>query len=286
MALAAAASLCLVGTASATTFDTSPRPVVMLRRSDQFLAQDGVDGVALYNFSDRSLVRRFRARSRVDNFGVGLDEDILVLVSRNGHISARDLGAGDCLWDLSPEQTGSNSIYVPWHFQVGRSFVIESGQYRHWIFDTRTGNRVGAVPRPPGQTRIETAALEPEGTKGVFVGTDGELYSFDVTSGSVAKTGLAGLSNVSHAVCSSNGRHIALLSDIPSGDTDFLIVKTGGERTLRLVARRFQIGLLRATTDGCFLLTSVDLKGNAPANWDEDIVGEVWRPGAARLTEL
>src|SRR5262245_30490850 len=92
--LAVALTLLAAPAAPGKQFDTSPRPTLVLPLSGQFLAQDAMNGVALYRLTDRGLVHRFRAGGEVRMFVVTSDEKILLIGCWNGSLSARDLTTG------------------------------------------------------------------------------------------------------------------------------------------------------------------------------------------------
>ena len=67
--LAAAGWLVGAGAALGTSYDTSPRPVVLLADAARFVAQDGWDSVALYRVGGAAPVRRFPAPGGVNDCG-------------------------------------------------------------------------------------------------------------------------------------------------------------------------------------------------------------------------
>ena len=60
--------------AHAKTIDRNPCPTILLTTSNQFIAQDAWNSVALYGFDSDKVIRRFPAGSRVNRIEATSDE--------------------------------------------------------------------------------------------------------------------------------------------------------------------------------------------------------------------
>src|SRR5579883_2005677 len=93
-------------TAAGRTIDTRFRQALFLPRSGQFIAQDAMNGAALYRLGDTGLVHSFRVKESVWRFAVTSDEKTLLMAGLGGNVSAHDLTTGQTLWELSGAQSG------------------------------------------------------------------------------------------------------------------------------------------------------------------------------------
>jgi hypothetical protein len=275
--------------ATATTIDVSPYPSLILPGSNQFLVRDAPNGVALYRFSDLGLVHRFRAASEVWRFAATSDGKVLILGCVDGGLSAFDLSTGSRSWELPSSQSGLTSMWDIGISHNGQALVVRPRDGNCLaVFETATGRRISTVPFPDGVQEVSAAALAPDGTRGIFVGIGGDderLYSFEVAPGRVTKTGAAKLGNMEQAAYSADGKYVALRIFHEYYDS-LAVVATDGW-TVRDVGAPTQIGHLKPTADGGFLLAILESRPPEQASkFTGYRVGLRWRSGARDFEEL
>jgi WD40 repeat protein len=284
--LAFAQALLVTTGATATTIDMSPHRTLVLPGSQQFLVRDAWNGVALYRLSDRSVVHRFRGPSEVSAFAASSDEKMVILACDNGALSAFDLASGERLWKQSPLSSVSKVGFS----SDGQSILVDG----LLVLEAATGRKIGTLPPLPDKSlTVWSAALGPGGTRGSLVaGYDGQLYTFDVQTGQVAEKGVKKLGPVRQAVYSVDGKYLALRCAVfidgwPYDDDQLRIVNTADAWTVQDVGVPTQVGHMKPTADGGFLLTGLDVRINPlGAVTAADSVGLRWRPGAKDLEEL
>jgi WD40 repeat protein len=274
--LASVHALLVATRATATTIDTSPYPTLLLPGSKQFLVRDSWNGVALYQLSDLGLVYRFRAGSEVRKFTASSDGNVLILVCDDDSLSAFDLSTGRRYWEMTSSQSGLIHIRDISISYNGQTLLVCLRSGDCLVFESATGRRIGTVPCPDAVSGVCAAALAPDGTRGIFLGDDEQLYAFDVASRQVTKTGAAKLGLRGQAAYSVDGKYVALY---PFPD-DFgpLVVVAADSWTVRNIGGPSRLGHLKPTADGGFLLTMFDT--------EEYSVGLRWRSGAGDLEEL
>src|ERR1700687_2036074 len=89
----------------AKTIDTSPRPTILLTKTDQFIAQDAWNSVALYTFGQNKPVRRFQAGDFINEIEATADEQLLLIACANGELGVWNIGTGAKLWWKTPRQS-------------------------------------------------------------------------------------------------------------------------------------------------------------------------------------
>jgi WD40 repeat protein len=244
------------------------RPTALLPVSGQFIAQDAWNGVALYRLADLSLVYSFRAGAAVGAFAVTPDEGTLLLGCNDGSLSAWDLSTGQKLWTVAASRNGPGIVYDVCCSRDGRSVVVDwNGQAM--TFAVATGRQLSTVWFP--QEHVMSAALSPDGSRGVLVTLGEKLIAFDVATGQTQDTGIQGAWPVRY---STDGKYIALRSDNDWG-LHLRVVRTDGWAVQDFASSRKPDPIL-PTADGGFLVTT--WAGN-------DTVGVRWRSGAMDLEE-
>jgi hypothetical protein len=274
--LATAVTLLSAPTATGTTYDRRPRPTAVLAVSGQFIAQDASDGVALYRLGDTSLVRRFRARAAVYKFAVTADEKVLLMACDDGSLAAREVATGRALWDLSRSRSGLSFVYDVCFARDGRSVIVCGANDRALIFETASGRRIGVVSFPSGQTSIMSAALCPDGSRGVLINLGEEVCAFDVATGRPRQTGVTGAWPIRY---SADGRYVALRSN-NSGEREQLRVVTAGDGwAVQDLGEFGNIGHIKPDEGGGFLAAAL-------ARDSQSSTGVRCWPAAGRLEEV
>ena len=233
----------------ATKIDMGPRPTNLLTRSRQFIAQDAWNSVALYSMDDSKPIRRFPASASINEFEATVDEGLLLIACANGEIGVYKIDTGEKLWWRTSSQTGLGYIYDASFSWDGKTLVACNERDFLVIFNALTGEQIGKVSFPPNQTNIMSAALSPDGTKGVLVTLGGRLCTFDTNSGQMKDTGLTGAAPVRY---SAGGKFIALRSNNSGDDEQLRIVAVENLATTD-VGKFAHIGLIRAIGNSSFL---------------------------------
>jgi WD40 repeat protein len=246
------------------------RPTAVLPNSGQFIAQDAWNGVALYRLNDLSLVYSFRVEASVGGFAVTPDEGILLLGCSDGSLSAWDLSTGQKLWAIHSSPNAPSDVQDVCCSHDGLS-VVASGRYGQvQVFAVGTGQLLGTVQFPQGS--VMSAALSPDGVRGVLVTDSQKLIAFDVATGQTQDTGIQGAWPVRYSV---DGKYVALRSDNDWG-VHLRVVKTDGWAIQDFADFR-KPDPIQPTADGGFLVTT---------RVGYDTVGVRWRPGSKELEEL
>ncbi len=273
-----------VGTASGDSIDTSFRETVLLPISKQFIAPEHPNGLALYRLSDLSLVHRFRAPAPVGKFAVTSDESLLLLACDDGTVSCYGVATGESCWALSPSQSGLGCAHDICPAHDGKSVVVCDREGRAAIFEAATGRRIRSLPLPP-DGNILSASLAPDGTQGVFAGSGMSLYCFDVASGKITDTGERG--PIAHIRYSIDGKYIALHVVGAAGCEQLRLVTREGNWRTRALGTPGEIGNLKPSMDGGFLVTKLeDTLSPSGEESGVQLVGLRWRPGAEGLEAL
>jgi WD40 repeat protein len=276
--------------AIATSIDTSPRQALLLPRSGQLVAQISLSSVGLYELADRSLVRSFPVPTLVRWMAVTDDEKVLVMGCIDGSIMGRDLTTGQELWTLSLSGIAPSYARGITFSQDSQSFVASGVDGLVPVFETRTGRGRGGVSFPKGTAPIESAALCPDGSTGVFVSQTGSLVSFDVATGKWQRTDVMGAGPVRYSV---DGKHIALGIYSPQ-DHPWIeragrlrIVNADGSWTVLDLGSFAEVIRIKAVADGGFVvLAAINETDGRGFRIGSDWVGVRWRPGNKDIDEL
>jgi WD40 repeat protein len=266
--------------ARGTSYDFSPRQALFLPRSGQFLAQDAMNGAALYRLSDRTLIRSFRAGQTVRRFAITSDEKILLMAGKD-NLSAHDLTTGQTLWELSGAQSGLSSVSDVSFSHDGR-LAVACGDGKAVIFEVATGSPVRVLPVPPSAIGVVAAALSPDGTRGVLEGGDWALYEFDVATG---QTKLVRAPDaIARIRYSADGKHVAFWRFTAR---QICISGASGDWPIRYVALTGEDAFFKPDDDGGFLLQDWRIEFNdQDIESKRDLTGLRWRPGAEKPQEL
>jgi hypothetical protein len=268
--LAAALALLAPPAAIGRSPDMSFRPTALLPNSGQFVAQNAWNGVALYRRDDLSLIYSFPAGAAVCRLAVTPDEGTLLLGCNDGSLSAWDLSTGQKLWAVPSSRNGPGIVYDVCCSHDGMSVVVSDSNGQAMTFAVATGRLLGTVRLP--QERVMSAALSPDGSRGVLVTLGEKLIAFDVATGRTQDTGMQGAWPVRY---STDGKYIALRSDNDWG-LYLRVVRTDGWAVQDFAGFRKPDPIL-PTADGGFLATT----------WaGDDTVGVRWRSGALDLEEV
>ncbi len=254
------------------TIDRSPCPTILLTRSEQFIALDAWNSVALYAFDDAEPIRRFPAGGFINRIEATADEQRLLVACDNGEIGVWNIGSGTKLWWLKSSQSGLGYIYGTSFSWDGQYLVACNVQDFAVVFDARTGQRIAVVSFPPMQTNIMSAALSPDGGKAAFVTLGERLFTFDTPTGRMKDTTLTGASPIRY---SADGKYLALRSD-NSGVYEQLRVVAVKDLTTKDMGEFSHIGHIKPTEDGGFLACA-----RVGSRFDENAVtvGAECRPG-------
>jgi hypothetical protein len=238
-----------MGVAHGTKYDTRDRPAFLLPRSKQFVVQDAWDSVATYGIKDGEVVHKFPARERVNKFDVTADEEFLVIACADGSVGVWELETGNRRWWKGQRATGLNYIYDVSFARDGKSLVLSSEAGYAAIYETQTGLQKGTIRFPPNQTSIMSAALSPDGSRGVLIDLGERLFTFDVGTGLMKDTGLKGAWPVRY---SSDGSSVAMRSSNSGRNEKLRIVTIGDNFKVEDIGQFSRVGSIRATSDGGF----------------------------------
>jgi hypothetical protein len=118
-----------------------------------------------------------------------------------------------------------------------------------------------------------SAALSPDGSKGVLIDLGERLYTFDVGTGVMKDTGWKGAWPVRY---SSDGRHVAMRSSNSGRQEQLRIVEVAGELKVTDVGQFGHVGYIRQTNEGGFRATAEKRSS----------IGIHWQPKTAELNEV
>jgi WD40 repeat protein len=156
----------------------------LLGKSGKILVQKRGDTLATCSLQDGKLIHTFRMHRGFSQYDVSADERWLVGCN-SGDVRVWNLQTGQQLWHQDQGQSSigwSCDVSFSWD---GLSFVVCGNRdlFASFavVFDTRTGRWIRAISSPPGET-FWSAALSPDGAKGVLVGLRRQLHSFDVNT--------------------------------------------------------------------------------------------------------
>jgi WD40 repeat protein len=287
--VAALSPLLAAHEALAKSIDNTPRPTIILKGATKFLAQDGWDSVALYDAANGQPIHRFSAGARVEMIDLTADEKSLLVACGDGSLSLWDLATGENLWRKTPTQTGLPSVADACFAWDGRSFVVANFDDAAVVFDSGTGGRIGAATFPPRQVDVMSAALTPDGSRGVLIDLDNRVFTFDLRTGAMRDTGVMGASPVR---CSADGKYAAFRSSNNGSDDWLRVLTLDANPTFRDVVKLGYIHI-RPVEDGDFLATGTRREGGTgsavgvrchPATGE---VEEVWKvQGGAELARM
>jgi hypothetical protein len=285
---ATALALLSVTSTAATSYYHGPYPARALASTDQFLSCDSRHSVALYRLSDLSFVRRFSVWCSVEWWWVTADEKVLLVAGSVGSLSAFELATGQRLWRRFPFAHSHLNHYRAFS-NDGQFLLVGDGDRQYVVLDIKTGVTVGELPLPPRQTMIKAAALGPNGTEGVLINSDGELYTFDVVTGQLTYTRSNSHRRVEHATYTSDGKYLLLINQPSDRDPKLQLqtVQVGGGWPVRDLGPPLRIRHIRPTADGSFLLTATEMERDPNTElFEETYTGFRWRPDAKELETL
>jgi hypothetical protein len=238
-----------------TTIDRSPRPALLLKGGARFLAQDGWDSVALYDAAGGQALRRFPAGARVNKIDLTADETSLLIACADGSLGVWDVATGEIVWRKGPADTGLGYAYDASFAHDGKSFVVCNSRDFALIAETATGRQTGVIRFQPCQRTILSACLSPDGTKGALHTLGEEVCTFDARSGVVTETHLTGAGWVRY---SSDGRFVAFRSSNRGTDEQLRVAALDEPPSGRDLALLGNIGHIKPTADGAFLVTAAE----------------------------
>jgi WD40 repeat protein len=186
--------------AVATKIDMHPRPTLLLSKSGTFIAQDTPRSVALYRLTDGKLLHRFQSPEHTDPIDATADEKFLALCG-GGSIGVWDIATGRMLWQKSRFETGIDHIYDVSFARNGKSFLVSPGDDRAIVYGTDSGKIIRTIRFPPQQGAVMSAALAPDGLKGVLVDLGNDLFTFDVATTALTPMKLKGAWPGGREVC-------------------------------------------------------------------------------------
>ena len=261
------------------TIDKRPRPTILFAESDQFIAQDAWNSVALYGFRSADPIRRFPANAMISEIEATSDGKLLLMACDNGEIGVWKIGTGDKLWWHTSSQSGLKYIYGASFSWNGKALVVCNYCDFAVVFDALSGKQIGQVSFPPMQTNIMSATLSPDGTTGAFVDLGERLFTFAVQTGQMKATGWNGAWPVRY---SADGKYIAFRNS-NSGIEEQLRVIASKDLTKKDVGQFANIGHIKPIPDGGFLACARVGRG-----FDENdvTVGVSYAPGSGELKEV
>jgi WD40 repeat protein len=240
----------LPAVAIATTVAAFPRPVHILSRTAEFLTLNRWNSAALVRLSDGKLLREFPVKEHINNLAVSLDERYVLATCSDGTIQIWEIQSGA---SVCSTQTSTNRSY-PYDASFagdGRSFIVVAHQVL--VYETVSGRLVREMSF--GQETFGlSAALSPDGSKGVVMAHNERLYTFDLAQGNLKSTNVRGHGPVRY---SRPGDFVVLrgLDRTPAGP--LLLVRMDGSLNVEPVGSFSSIGHVDSALDGGLLVTSV-----------------------------
>ncbi len=191
----AVVALCLLAAPAAGLsiyIDASPRPAILLRKSDRFIVISAWNSVGLYSLKDGKLLREFPVGEHLDGPGqMDPGEQFLVNVNRNGTISLWEIDSGKKLWSKRPfpEEKRLYALVMSFSADGGRLLIL--GDKKFFVYETRSGNIIGEINR--GYGAGWTGILSPDGSQ-VLLSKEqsGEVQLIDVTTGVMKRLDVGG----------------------------------------------------------------------------------------------
>jgi hypothetical protein len=263
--------------AEATKIDTSPRPTIILCKSQRFIVQEGSESVALYGYTSAEPIRRFQATGRVNEIDATADEQLLLVACSNGDLGVWNIASGTKLWWRGSSETRLGYIYGAGFAWDGRSLVVGTDGGIAVIFDAGTGRHLGTARFPPGETSVMSAALSPDGSKGALVDLGERLFLFDTATGRMRDTGLKGGWPVRF---SADGKYVALRSDNTWAGERLRLVAVN-DLTTKDVGRFGHIDRIKPTAGGFLITARVENQYGTTAGAEYQLesgeLKELWR---------
>jgi hypothetical protein len=287
----------LVGSVTRDARGTSPKPfphtALLLPGASGFIAQDDTDSLALYSATDGTVLRRFPARSWVNEIAFSPDGKSLLIIGPD-ELSLWDVGTGQRRWSRPASKAGLQGYSRPTFARDGRSFVgIGHRSDQRYAFEvalagnTETGEWVGTVPSGQTDLAIDAVALSPDGARGILIARAdlkaGGLFAFEVGQEHLVDTGVRGIRPLRY---SADGKHVACRDPNSLGEEEgqkLRVVALNEGMKVRDVGPFTRIGRMAAAEDGLFLVTALRReKANDPAF----PVGVQYSPRANEMKEV
>ncbi|HEV8060627.1 MAG TPA: hypothetical protein VGP68_12165 [Gemmataceae bacterium] len=226
------------------------RPAVMLSRTDEFIAMNRQDSASLYRTKDAKQVRTFTASDcDIESLTVTLDERYLLAACRGGAVRVWEIQNGAPVCSAHIPFSDNYYIHDASFSGDGKSFILVDHGGHVLVYETSSGRIIREMKFPQEIFGV-SAALSPEGTKGVVMSQGYLLYTFELAKGKLEETIFRGDRPVRY---SSSGAFVALqcYDSPPLG----LVYMDGSFRSQKLGSFG-RISLLQPTSDGRFLVTS------------------------------
>jgi hypothetical protein len=233
------------------SINTSPKPTIVLNDSQRFIAQISWNSMALYRVSNGTIINRFKSSGWINCIAATPDEKLLLLACSNGSLSLWEIETGELLWGLSGRQTGLHYVYDVCFSHDGQSFIVSNFTDPALVFRTNTGERIGAVGFR--QTNIMSAALSPDGSKGVAIELGQHIHTFDLATAVLTDTRFEGGWPIRYSV---DGKHIACRSSNSGADERLAIMTVGETLTRQDLGQFTYITNITPCQDGSFLVTA------------------------------
>jgi hypothetical protein len=266
------------------SFNTSPRPGVLLESGKRVVVQDALDGVALYDRTGTARHRFTADGASVTAIAVTPDEAFLLIAGDDGSLRMGDLRNGAVVWTKTGMETGLGFVYDASFAWGGSSVVVCGLSDGALVYDTATG-----APRGHGRFRPDggmpfSAALSPDGSTGALVeaGTPGRVFTFDVASGRTTDTGLTGMWPIR---ISSDGRYLAFRNtELGAGQRlDVAPLFDPTPTNFTRVGRFRYFEHVRPTADGRFNITARSTHGQRSTSM---VMGAVCDPATGELRNV
>jgi WD40 repeat protein len=272
------------GDSIASTIDVSQHESVVLSHSKQFIAQDAINGVALYSLGDMNAIRRYRAQGSVVKFAIDPTEKVLVMCCSDGSSCAKEIASGESFWELPATEARLPSLDIIRISHNGSVFLGASGKARVTVYELATGRSICEVPTPPDATYWVSMDVSPDGNQCVLVSDTGKgLYQFFIKSEKLSSMGVAGVGYVRY---SADGEYIAFRRREESSIESVLIVKSDGSGVFDL-GSFCAVGMFRPSADGGFLLTVTSVAQNLVTNSPSyRVSGLWWHPRPTHVQQL
>jgi WD40 repeat protein len=263
-----------VGATTATTISMAPKTCFLLRNG-QLIAQDSSTSVVLYDATGES-IHRF-VSGYVSALALSYDQRHLLIGTSGGSLQLFDVGNGVTVWSRGPTEAHLQAVNDVSFAPNDRTFAVSDFSDQTSVFETANGSQVGSVHFPPHQTNVMSVALSNGGTTGVLIELGGQIFTFDVTSGTMRPIGIKGAWQIR---CSSDGRYYACRSD-NSGVKECPRVIDVRDMSVNDLGHFSYIGNIRPTSQGTFLVTA---EVGGPIK--NATVGQLCDPATGQVTEI
>ncbi len=237
---------------------------ILLRKSDRFIVNSRPERLRLYRLKDGRLLREFGGEDIIPAIDVDPNEQFIAAGCSQGRTLVWDLNSGRKIWERKPQgETGAWDVSFA---ADGKSLVVADRSGRAFIYETSSGRIIRTIKLDDNHVR--SAALSPDGSKGVLVDWERKLRFFDVRTGETRSTGIGAHSRIRYSM---DGKYVFFTwrADLLRDRPELFILPANGPLETRSAGpfgiTGIALGRLRPTVDGGLLVTGYRMD---PLGWE------------------